>query len=80
MRWEIHVQGSEVSVFRWHDLPSWYLVAEQDHMIVADNQRFMAQRMRARVRTPDVDHTPSVTAPAAVVEIIREAIADVGGR
>lgn len=65
---------------RWRELPSWYLIAEQDYMIVADNQRFMAQRMRARMRTADVDHTPSVTAPAAVVEIIREAITEVGSR
>lgn len=62
---------------RWHDLPSWYLLAEQDRMIVADNQRFMAQRMRARVRTASVDHIPSVTAPAAVLEIIRDATAEV---
>jgi pimeloyl-ACP methyl ester carboxylesterase len=65
---------------RWHDLPSWYLVARQDYMVVADNQTFMAQRMRATVRTADVDHTPSVTAPAAVLEIIREAITGVGTR
>lgn len=65
---------------RWHDLPSWYLVARQDYMIVADNQTFMAQRMRARVRTADVDHVPSVTAPAAVVEAIREAITEAGTR
>lgn len=65
---------------RWHDLPSWYLVARHDYMIVPDNQTFMAQRMRASVRTADVDHTPSVTAPAAVLEVIREAIAEVGAR
>ena len=63
---------------RWHDLPSFYLVARQDYMIVADNQTFMAQRMRARVRTADVDHVPSVTAPATVLEVIREAVAAVG--
>jgi pimeloyl-ACP methyl ester carboxylesterase len=62
---------------RWRDLPSWFLVAEQDYMIPPDTQRFMAQRMRARVRTQQVDHTPMVTAPTAVVEIIREAIAEV---
>jgi pimeloyl-ACP methyl ester carboxylesterase len=65
---------------RWHDLPSWYLVARQDRMIVPDNQSLMAQRMRSRVRTADVDHTPSVTAPAAVLGIIREAIAEVAAR
>jgi len=63
---------------RWRDLPSWFLVAEQDYMIVPESQRFMAQRMRARVRTAEVDHTPMVTAPTAVVEIVREAIAEIG--
>jgi pimeloyl-ACP methyl ester carboxylesterase len=65
---------------RWHDLPSWFLVAEQDCMILPETQRFMAQRMRAHVRAHDVDHTPIVTAPTVVVEIIREAIAMVGTR
>lgn len=58
----------------WKDVPSWFLVAEDDRMIVADNQRFMADRMKATVRAHAVDHTPSVTAPADVVNIIREAI------
>jgi pimeloyl-ACP methyl ester carboxylesterase len=64
---------------RWRDLPSWFLVAEQDYMILPETQRFMAQRMRARVRAHPVDHTPIVTAPAVVVDIIREAIAAAGG-
>src|SRR6204780_5419964 len=61
----------------WKDLPSWFLVAEQDRMIVAENQRFMAARMKARVRSHPVDHTPMVTAPSPVVDIIREAIGEV---
>jgi pimeloyl-ACP methyl ester carboxylesterase len=59
----------------WRDLPSWYLVAEQDYMILPETQHFMAGRMGARVRAEAVDHTPIVTAPAAVVETIRAAIA-----
>lgn len=65
---------------RWRDLPSWFLVAEQDYMIVPETQRFMAQRMRARVRTQEVDHTPSVSAPTVVFQIIREAIAEISTR
>ena len=49
----------------WKDRPIWFLVAEQDRMIVYGNQRFMAERMRARVRSHAVDHTPIVTAPAS---------------
>src|SRR5262249_44733718 len=42
----------------WKDRPSWFLVAEQDRMIVHATQRFMAERMRARVWCHPVDHTP----------------------
>jgi len=36
----------------------------------------MAERMHGRVRSHPVDHTPIVTAPGLVVDIIREAIAE----
>jgi pimeloyl-ACP methyl ester carboxylesterase len=58
----------------WKDRPTWFLVAEQDRMIVHENQRFMAERMEARTRSHPVDHMPLVTAPSVVVDIIREAI------
>jgi pimeloyl-ACP methyl ester carboxylesterase len=58
----------------WKDFPSWFLVAEHDRMIVPETQRFMAQRMKAKIKAHAVDHTPSVTAPSAVVDIICDAI------
>jgi hypothetical protein len=61
----------------WKDRPTWYLVAEQDRMIAHENQRFMAQRMKARVRVHPVDHTAIVTAASVVVDIIREAMTEV---
>jgi pimeloyl-ACP methyl ester carboxylesterase len=61
----------------WKDRPSWFLIAEQDHMILHETQRFMAERMKARVHSHPVDHTPLVTAPSVVVDIIREAVAAV---
>ncbi|MFF1360052.1 alpha/beta hydrolase [Streptomyces sp. NPDC058297] len=59
----------------WRDRPSWFLVAEEDRMIPAETQRFMAERMQARVRTAVVDHLPMVTAPDVVVGVVREAVA-----
>jgi pimeloyl-ACP methyl ester carboxylesterase len=59
----------------WKDRPSWFLVAEQDRMIVQETQRFMAARMKAHARSTSADHAPLITAPAAVVDIIQEAIA-----
>ena len=61
----------------WKDRPSWFLLAEQDRMIVAENQRFMAARMGAQLRVNDVDHAPLITAPGVVVGVLREAIAAV---
>jgi hypothetical protein len=58
----------------WKDRPSWFLVAEQDRMIVHETQLFMAQRMKAHVHSHAVDHTPLVTAPSVVVDIIHEAL------
>jgi pimeloyl-ACP methyl ester carboxylesterase len=58
----------------WKDLPTWFLVAEEDRMIPAENQRFMAERMKANVRTVSADHVPMVTAPSAVVDVIMEAV------
>jgi pimeloyl-ACP methyl ester carboxylesterase len=61
----------------WRDVPSFFLIAEEDRMISAETQRFMARRMKAQVREHAVDHAPIVTAPHIVVEIIREAIRSV---
>jgi pimeloyl-ACP methyl ester carboxylesterase len=61
----------------WKDRPAWYLVAAEDRMIVHENQRFMAERMQARVHEHRVDHAPLVTAPSVVVEIIGEAITSI---
>jgi pimeloyl-ACP methyl ester carboxylesterase len=61
----------------WKDVPSWFLLAEEDRMILPETQRFMAERMKAQVRAHAVDHAPIVTAPHIVIEIIREAIRSV---
>jgi hypothetical protein len=43
-------------------------------MIVPGTQHFMAERMKATVRSHPVDHAPCVTAPGPVVDIIRDAM------
>jgi len=44
-------------------------------MINPQTQHFMAERMGAKVRPHRVDHTPLVTAPKPVVDVILEAVA-----
>jgi pimeloyl-ACP methyl ester carboxylesterase len=63
----------------WKKAPTWYLVAEHDRMIVPATQRFMAERMKAKIKAHAVDHAPIVTAPAAVVDIIRDAVQSAAG-
>jgi pimeloyl-ACP methyl ester carboxylesterase len=57
----------------WKSRPTWYLVAEEDRMINPKTQHFMAKRMKATVKSFAVDHTPLLTAPDKVVDIILEA-------
>ncbi|MFC3650089.1 alpha/beta fold hydrolase [Dyella humi] len=58
----------------WKRVPAWYLLAEQDHMIPERTQRFMAERMQARISAYPVDHMPSVTAPELVASVIVDAV------
>lgn len=57
----------------WKTKPSWFLLAEEDRMIAAETQRYMAERMGAKIRTHRVDHSPMYTAPDVVVGVILEA-------
>jgi pimeloyl-ACP methyl ester carboxylesterase len=57
----------------WKTKPTWYLVAEEDRMINPKTQRFMAERMGAKIRTHPVDHTPMYADPNVVIDVILEA-------
>ena len=58
----------------WKTTPSWYLVAEEDRMISPVTQQFLARRMGAQIRSERTDHTPLVTAPDLIVEMILDAV------
>jgi pimeloyl-ACP methyl ester carboxylesterase len=58
----------------WKDRPTWFLVAENDRMISAKTQHFEANRMKATIRSQAVDHSPMLTSPKGVVEVIFEAV------
>jgi pimeloyl-ACP methyl ester carboxylesterase len=63
-----------VSQPTWKTKPTWYLLAEEDRMIKSTTQRFMAERMGAKIRSYAVDHTPMYTQPNLVVDVIAEAV------
>jgi pimeloyl-ACP methyl ester carboxylesterase len=64
----------------WKTKPSWYLIAEEDRMILQETQRFMADRMGATIRLHKVDHTPMYTAPSLVVDVVLEAAREPAGK
>jgi pimeloyl-ACP methyl ester carboxylesterase len=56
----------------WKTKPSWFLVAEEDRMINPKTQRFMANRMGAKVHSFPVDHSPMISDPQVVINVILE--------
>ena len=58
----------------WKDIPTWFLIAEEDRMINPETQQFMAGRMQANTQSHQVDHAPLITRPQVVTEILEEAV------
>jgi pimeloyl-ACP methyl ester carboxylesterase len=61
----------------WKDAPSWFLIGEQDHIIPAQLQRYMAERAGARkaICVPGASHAITVSYPEATAHLILEAAA-----
>jgi pimeloyl-ACP methyl ester carboxylesterase len=61
----------------WKTIPSWYLVATQDHAIPPATQEFMAARAHARVFHVESSHVPMISQPAATMKVILAAARNV---
>jgi pimeloyl-ACP methyl ester carboxylesterase len=61
----------------WKDVPSWFLIGEEDRIIPPELQRFMAHRARSQrtVAVEGASHAISVSRPDATVHPILEAAA-----
>ena len=57
----------------WKTKPSWFLIAEEDRMINPKTLHFMADRMKAKVQSHPVDHSPMYTKPNLVIDVILDA-------
>ena len=57
----------------WKTKASWFLIAEEDRMINPKTLHFMADRMKARVQSHPVDHSPMYTEPNLVIDVILDA-------
>jgi pimeloyl-ACP methyl ester carboxylesterase len=61
----------------WKGLPSWYLVTEQDQIILPAAQRFMARRTGATISSVASSHAAMVSHPDVVATLILQAAASV---
>ena len=61
----------------WRSIPSWFLIGEEDRIIPADLQRYMAERAQAQrtIAVERASHAISVSRPDATVHPILEAAA-----
>jgi pimeloyl-ACP methyl ester carboxylesterase len=61
----------------WKRVPSWFLIGEQDRIIPAALQHYMAERAHAHRTTevPGASHAITVSQPTATAGLIREAAA-----
>jgi pimeloyl-ACP methyl ester carboxylesterase len=57
----------------WKSKPSWYIVANQDHTVHPELERFVAQRMGATTYEVDSSHVPMLSNPGLVLDVIRAA-------
>ena len=61
----------------WKDVPSWFLIGEEDHIIPAELQHYMAKRAGAHrtLEIPGASHAITVLQPDATAQLILEATA-----
>ena len=61
----------------WKELPSWFLIGEEDRVIPAALQHFMAERAGAQrvIEIPGASHAALVSHPNETAQLIREAAA-----
>lgn len=73
--WGVGAVGGEISEPAWRSKPSWYLVATEDRMIPPSAQRSMAERAGSTVTEASGSHSIFLSQPAAVAEVIKDAVA-----
>jgi len=65
--------GEPMTQPAWREKPSWFLIAENDRMVAPETQRYTAERMKSRVVSLPVDHSPLASHPNAIIELISDA-------
>ncbi len=72
--------GDTITAPAWKKKPSWYQISSDDRMIHPDNQKRMAERLKARkVITLAASHASLASKPVEVSALIAEAASAVAG-
>jgi pimeloyl-ACP methyl ester carboxylesterase len=78
--WGVDALSGQVTDPAWRTKPSWYLVTTEDRMIPPAAQRIMSQRAGSTVVEVAGSHASYVSHPAAVANLIKQAVAAVAVR
>jgi pimeloyl-ACP methyl ester carboxylesterase len=65
--------GSSPTVAAWRTIPSWYIVARDDHAINPDLERFFAARMGATTKEIKASHVMFMSHSREVAQVIEDA-------
>jgi pimeloyl-ACP methyl ester carboxylesterase len=70
---DLHTLQEPSGAPAWKTIPSWYLVAGDDHVIPAAAQWFMARRAGAHIREVHASHVAMISQPAVTADLINRA-------
>jgi pimeloyl-ACP methyl ester carboxylesterase len=65
--------GDEMGVPAWKQVPTWYVVAQNDEAIPPDAERLFASRMRATTTELPSSHVVMTSHPDEVADVIKQA-------
>ncbi len=57
----------------WRDKPSWFIMGEQDHMLIIDLERDAAKKIGAKTLVLQSSHVPMISHPGEVADFIEKA-------
>ena len=60
----------------WRDKPSWFIMGEQDHMLIIDLERDTAKKIGAQTLVLQSSHVPMISHPGEVADFIEKAASE----
>lgn len=67
--------GDKVTEAAWESRPNWYIVSTDDRIVSVELEREFAARTKAKTTELKASHLPLLSMPAAVADVILEAVA-----